>query len=67
MYDVALFYKDKFDSSTLLKKHGLVSNNYVLCTFHRAENTDDFIRMKEICVALSKIAIKIKCPYSYKS
>lgn len=60
MYDVALFYKDKFDSSTLLKKHGLVPNNYVLCTFHRAENTDDFIRMKEICVALSKIAIKIK-------
>lgn len=60
MFDVALFYKDKFDSSIFLKKRGLVPNNYVLCTFHRAENTDNFIRMKEICLALKRIATKTK-------
>ncbi|WP_218697826.1 non-hydrolyzing UDP-N-acetylglucosamine 2-epimerase [Acinetobacter harbinensis] len=46
MYDVSLFYKEKmikpnwFDSLNL--------NNFILCTIHRAENTDDAIKLSNI-------------------
>lgn len=60
MYDVALFYKNKFDPLGVLNKYNLSVHEYVLCTFHRAENTDNFNKMKEICLALSKIASKMK-------
>lgn len=46
MYDVSLYYKEKmvkpnwFDSINL--------NNFILCTIHRAENTDDEIKLSNI-------------------
>ncbi|MBD3768078.1 MAG: UDP-N-acetylglucosamine 2-epimerase (non-hydrolyzing) [Gammaproteobacteria bacterium] len=52
MQDGALFYK-----SLAEKPPGLVvSNNYVLCTIHRAENTDDPKRLSAIFEALNEIA-----------
>ncbi|NTY98317.1 UDP-N-acetylglucosamine 2-epimerase (non-hydrolyzing) [Acinetobacter radioresistens] len=46
MYDVSLYYKEKmvkpnwFDSLNL--------NNFILCTIHRAENTDDATKLANI-------------------
>ncbi|HFU75887.1 MAG TPA: UDP-N-acetylglucosamine 2-epimerase (non-hydrolyzing), partial [Arcobacter sp.] len=51
MYDGALFYKN------LAAKPDIeIKNNYILCTIHRAENTDNEDRLKEIFEALNEIA-----------
>lgn len=51
MQDGAMFYKN------LAQKPSLhVENNFVLCTIHRAENTDDEVRLKNIFEALEEIA-----------
>ncbi len=52
MQDGALFY-----SNLAQKPKGLhVKENYILCTTHRAENTDDIERLKNIIDALNSIA-----------
>ena len=52
MQDGAIFYKDLAQ-----KPPGLVvSDEFVLCTIHRAENTDDPTRLGAIFEALNKIA-----------
>ena len=51
MLDGAIFYKD------LAKKPNYnISNDYILCTVHRAENTDNKDRLAEIFKALNTIA-----------
>lgn len=53
MQDGALFYKN------LAKKPSAFSlqpSNFILCTIHRAENTDDEIRLRSIFEALNEIA-----------
>lgn len=60
MYDVALFYNDKArQHSKILRQLGLVSKSYALATCHRAENTDDLHRLKEILSALNATAEKM--------
>ncbi len=55
MYDAALFYaKSSVQKSNVLKKYHL--QNFVLCTLHRAENTDHIDNLKSILSALNKIA-----------
>lgn len=56
MYDAVLFYQKKATSqSTIISKVGLMPNNFVLCTMHRAENTNDPDRLRAICSALNEI------------
>jgi UDP-GlcNAc3NAcA epimerase len=51
MYDGALFYKK------LAKKPSCnIEKKYILCTVHRAENTDNIERLKSIFEALDEIA-----------
>ena len=52
MYDGALFYKDFSRKPSGIK----VQPKYVLCTIHRAENTDSEDRLREIFAALGEIA-----------
>ncbi len=60
MHDVALFYRDKArHQSSILARLGIVSKSYVLATCHRAENTDDLRRLKEILSALNATAEKM--------
>lgn len=60
MYDVALFYGDKAQkASQILTSLGLERAQYVLATCHRAENTDDPERLREILLALKKIAARM--------
>ena len=57
MYDVALFYKEKAKkNSHIINSLGLINKNFVLATCHRAENTDDPQRLKDILIAFSEIA-----------
>lgn len=51
MYEGALFYRQYAQKPTL---H--VKSDFVLCTIHRAENTDDAMRLKSIFEALNEIA-----------
>jgi len=53
MQDGALFYKDFAQKPPNLA----VSNKFLLCTIHRAENTVDLTRLGQIVSALNKIAL----------
>lgn len=57
MYDSLLFNLDiAKKQSSVLKANGLLPEGYCLVTIHRAENTDDSQRLKDIFKALNKIA-----------
>lgn len=46
MYDVSLYYKEKMIKPSWFDSLNL--NNFILCTIHRAENTDDAVRLTNI-------------------
>jgi len=53
MQDGALFYKQFAKKPSNLQ---LQTSNFILCTIHRAENTDDEQRLRDIFEALNEIA-----------
>jgi UDP-GlcNAc3NAcA epimerase len=56
MYDAALFYRDRArETSGILERLSLREEGFALATCHRAENTDDPIRLREICLGLSEV------------
>jgi len=60
MYDVTLYYQEKAKQQIDLAQWDLDEGGYVLCTVHRAENTDDTERLSSILDALREIAVEIK-------
>jgi len=57
MYDVCLFYGALADArSGVLSRLNLQPQDYVLATVHRAENTDDPLRLAAIVQALEAVA-----------
>jgi UDP-GlcNAc3NAcA epimerase len=61
MYDISLFYRSLArERSRAMGDLGLEDANYVLATCHRAENTDDPVRLHGIADALAAIAEQ--CP-----
>lgn len=57
MYDVALYYCDRARAtSKILQALSLQEKNFALVTCHRAENTDDPVRLEGIVSALAQIA-----------
>jgi UDP-GlcNAc3NAcA epimerase len=59
MYDITLRYRDKAYQAHPLQTWKLEEKAYALCTIHRAENTNDSIRLKNILTALQQIAQKM--------
>ena len=60
MYDVALFYgRRAAEQSQALHRLGLEKGSYALATCHRAENTDDPQRMREIVAALNTLSTQL--------
>lgn len=60
MFDAALFYGAKADAeSRILQKLGLRPGSYILATIHRAENTDDHERLRNIFQGLERVAQEI--------
>ncbi|MBS4190233.1 UDP-N-acetylglucosamine 2-epimerase (non-hydrolyzing) [Bacillus sp. FJAT-49705] len=56
MYDAVLYNRELAnEKSTILEDAGLTAKKYHLITIHRAENTDDIEKMKNILDAFSKI------------
>ena len=56
MFDAALFYAEQGQSkSNILSSLSLEQKNFILVTLHRAENTDDIERMKQVVAALETI------------
>ena len=56
MQDAAEYYAKKASAnSNIIEQLDLENTPYVLCTIHRAENTDAPNRLKSICHALEKI------------
>ncbi|MCB0836907.1 MAG: UDP-N-acetylglucosamine 2-epimerase (non-hydrolyzing) [Bacteroidetes bacterium] len=60
MYDSVLFYAQK--ASNILDQLKLQTENYALVTVHRAENTDDPVRLKAIFSALGKSGLPCVLP-----
>jgi UDP-GlcNAc3NAcA epimerase len=61
MYDAALFYGSRSgDRSDIISGLKLGNGNFVLCTVHRQENTDDISRLKTIIETLNEINREIK-------
>jgi UDP-GlcNAc3NAcA epimerase len=57
MYDAALYYAAKAETKTdLLKTLNVLPKQYVLCTIHRAENTDNKERITAIFDGLNQVA-----------
>lgn len=60
MYDAAIFYKNKAEEkSKILQTLNISNKSFILSTCHRAENTDDSNRLKQILIALSSMAKSI--------
>lgn len=65
MLDAALFYGEKAKkTSKILSTLKIKHRDYVLATVHRAENTDDLQRLKNILSALKKVSetLPVICP-----
>lgn len=63
MYDAVLnFKKIAKEKSTIIKDLNLIENQYMLTTIHRAENTNDINRLKDIIEALNESKAKIVLP-----
>jgi UDP-GlcNAc3NAcA epimerase len=63
MFDCILFYKEKAQEvlPNMLEKYRVQTKSYYLVTLHRAENTDNPQRLKNIFRALNDISSE-KCP-----
>jgi len=59
MYDAALHYKAVARKRYALARWNVEPKRYVLCTVHRAENTDDPARFGQICEALQTVAREV--------
>lgn len=56
MEDAAIFYAERaFANSTILADLDLVDEGFLLCTLHRAENTDDPTRLRELVAGLNEV------------
>lgn len=56
MLDTVMYYRECYHETVILENYGLQNKAYALCTLHRQENTDDFVRLISILSALSTIA-----------
>ena len=56
MYDAAIYFADKaLGQSKILSHYHLAAQQYALVTIHRAENTDDSVRLRAICKCLAEL------------
>ncbi|WP_429612040.1 non-hydrolyzing UDP-N-acetylglucosamine 2-epimerase [Variovorax sp. W2I14] len=62
MYDAALFYKARASEPAWFAGSGITQDQFVLCTVHRAENTNDPARMEGILNGLSASNLPVVLP-----
>ena len=60
MYDAALYYRVRAqEKSLIMQSLALAPKTFVLATIHRAENTDNPVRLQNIMSALNSIALEM--------
>jgi UDP-GlcNAc3NAcA epimerase len=60
MFDVSLFYRDKArERSRLIASLNLTGQRFALATCHRAENTDDRVRLDAILCVLQEVSAQM--------
>jgi len=58
MQDAALYYSAfSAEKSNIVEELGLQGKEFILCTIHRAENTDDVERLRSIVAALNEMSL----------
>lgn len=62
MYDATLHYKKSAVRPSWFETMGLPEEGFVLCTIHRAENTDDPLRLQRIMDGLGASGLAIVLP-----
>jgi len=62
MYDAALFYKDRAVRPVSFDRLSMSEGEYVLCTIHRAENTDDPERLRSLFEGLADSGLPVVLP-----
>lgn len=62
MYDAALFYKERARKPDWFDSLDIPPNEFVLCTVHRAENTDEKSRMQGILQGLEGSKLPVILP-----
>ena len=62
MYDAAMFYKGMAIEPDWFGSLGIERGSFVLCTIHRAENTDDLVRLRGILKGLADSGLPVILP-----
>jgi UDP-N-acetylglucosamine 2-epimerase (non-hydrolysing) len=62
--EVIDYYQEDIDSSSILKKFNLSSNNYIIATAHRAENVDNDQRLINLFNSFEQISKEYKIVFS---
>ena len=63
MFDAFLYNLELAkEKSNVLQTLGLIAKSFILCTIHRAENTDDPKRLTQILKAISQIPLPVVLP-----
>ena len=62
MLEVLSFYKEKIESSQILKTLSFETNKYFVLSTHREENVDQPEKLKEVCAILNVLSEKYKYP-----
>ena len=56
MQDAAIYYSKKAQEKSTIIDDLKLNNNFIVCTFHRAENTDDLPKLSKIVGALNELS-----------
>jgi UDP-GlcNAc3NAcA epimerase len=56
MQDAAIYYSEKAQEKTTIINDMKLNTNFILCTFHRAENTDDLSNLTQIVETLNELS-----------
>lgn len=60
MYDASLYYGEKAEKqSSIVVRHNIIPGSFILSTVHRAENTDNYKRLKNIFIGLIELSKEI--------
>lgn len=67
MYEVLNYYRDKINSSKIVKKLDLIENGYFVVSVHREENVESQVNLNKLVESLDSIAINYGLPIIFST
>jgi UDP-GlcNAc3NAcA epimerase len=58
MFDIVINTINNIDKKSIMEKYDVSTKNFILCTIHRAENSDNFNNLNEIVSGINALAEK---------